>query len=378
MKIKPLWIIGLGIMVSCNKGPLSRSKASFIQLPSPELGEEWSATQESQAEAILSITKDIINKRASEDRLYSRDAHPKSHGCVKAVLEIQSDKLPSSQRVGVFSENKKFDSWVRFSNGDPDSRQKPDSDLDVRGMALKIMNVPGSSSGSQDMLMITSKEFFSKDGDDYLELFNALTKSKANLAWYALTHPLSAKRLFSARVQIANPLEANYFSSVPYKLGNRSMRFKSEPCELGKDSLPQNPGKTYLQEKLVSSLSQKSYCFKISVQPNMEPDRNPVEDPRQIWDEKKSPYFQVATLTIPVQSEISSKRMMNFCENLSMDPWHTHPQMRPLGQINRMRALIYGEISKVRHDLNRTKVMEPTNLTPCQGQSAPLCDDPHH
>lgn len=378
MNMKPLWIIALGIMVSCDKTPLSKSKVAFIQLPSPELGEEWSATQETQAEAILSITKDLIKKRASEDRLHSRDAHPKAHGCVKAVIDIQSDKLPTPQRVGIFEENKKLDAWVRFSNGDPDSRHKPDSDVDVRGMALKIMNVSGASSGSQDMLMITSKEFFSKDGDDYLELFNALTKSRANLAWYALTHPLSAKRLFGARINIANPLGTSYFSSVPYKLGNRSMRFKSEPCESGKDVIAKNPGKDYLQEKLVTSLLQKSFCFKISVQPNMEPENNPVEDPRQIWDERKSPYYHVATLTIPVQSEINSEKMMNFCENLSMDPWHTHPQMRPLGQINRMRALIYGEISKVRHDLNRTKVMEPTNLTPCQGQSAPLCDDPRH
>lgn len=366
------------LVMACDKPVQSPAKASFFQLPSSELGEEWSSEQESQTEAILSATRDIITKRAPEDRLYSRDAHPKAHGCAKAFLEIQNENLPSPQKVGVFSQNKKYESWVRFSNGDPDSRSRPDSEVDVRGMALKIMNVPGSASGSQDMLMITSKEFFSKDGDDYLDLFSAVTKSKFNLAWYALTHPLSAKRLWDARIQIANPLEASYFSSVPYKLGNRSMRFKAEPCGAARDSIPAAPSKNYLQEKLVSSLAQKSYCFKISVQPNLDPQNNPIEDPRKIWDEKKSPYIQVATLTIPSQSEISSPPMTNFCENLSMDPWHTHPQTRPLGQINRMRALIYSEISKVRHDQNRMKVIEPTNLTPCQGQTATLCEDPRH
>jgi Catalase/Prokaryotic membrane lipoprotein lipid attachment site len=368
----------LTLLSSCQDKPLTRGKASFYQLPSPELGEEWSGVQEAEAESILAITRDLISQRAPKDGLFSRDAHPKAHGCVKSFLEVTPEKLPSAQRVGIFSQAKKYESWIRFSNGDTNSRYREDLEADVRGMALKVMNVPEAKAGSQDFLMITSKEFFSKDGDEYLKLFHALTGGKAAIAWFALTHPLSAKRLIDARVKIPSPLETSYFSSVPYKLGNRSMRFKAMPCEATNTPLPSTASKNYLGETLARSLSQKGACFKMFVQPNMEPQSNPVEDPRQIWAEDKSPYYQVATITIPQQSEVGSRSSMNFCENLSMDPWHSLPQQRPLGQINRMRALIYGEISKMRHEQNRAPVMEPVNHTPCVGVTAGLCGDPRH
>lgn len=374
---KLIWPILALTLTACQDKVPERSTANLHELPAPELGESWTTKNDEQANNILAHTRDIVNERAATSGVMNRDAHPKAHGCVQASMTIDNKNLPAAQRVGVFAQDAKtFNAWVRYSNGDPDGAKKPDIEKDVRGMAVKLMNVEGSESGSQDFLMITAKEFFSKDGDDYLKLFNALTGGTARLALYGITHPLSAKRLLSARVQIANPVQAKYFSSVPYKLGNRSMRFKAEPCVAGSEALPQNPGPRYLQERLVKTLAAGAACYNFYVQPNLDPQRNPVEDPRDVWDEKKSPYIKVATLTIPQQSGFTSVAQTNFCENLSMDPWHTHPQTRPLGQINRMRALIYREISRMRHDGNRTTVMEPVNHTPCEGATAALCETP--
>jgi hypothetical protein len=362
---------------ACQENSPQRSTANLLDLPPTELGESWTSKNEDQAEKILTQTREMVSVRAASSGVMNRDAHPKAHGCVQATFTVSNKDLPLAQRVGVFAaDQQSFSAWVRYSNGDPDGAKKPDAEKDVRGMAVKLMNVADTPGGSQDFLMITAKEFFSKDGDDYLALFNALTGGNARLALYALTHPLSAKRLFAGRVQIANPLTASYFSSVPYKLGNRSMRFKAEPCVASTEKVPATPSARYLQEGLVKTLAAGSACYNFYVQPNLDPQRNPVEDPRVRWDEKKSPYIKVATLTIPQQTGITSLEQTNFCENLSMDPWHSHPQTRPLGQINRMRSLIYREISRMRHDGNRTTVLEPVNHAPCVGATAALCETP--
>jgi len=40
---------------------------------------------------------------------------------------------------------------------------------------------------------------------------------------------------------------------------------------------------------------------------------------------------------------------VKFCENLSFDPWHTLPEQRPLGAINRIRLQVHSGISAKRH-----------------------------
>lgn len=365
--------------ISCNSQTpeANRGKANFFNLPEPELGETWDAENERQAENILAITKDMVDKKAVEDGMHSRDAHPKHHACVKAIFKVNSSKLPLENRVGVFAENRNYEAWIRFSNGDPSGEKKHDVEVDVRGMAVKVMQVPGARSGSQDFLMINAREFFSEDGDDYIKLFKALTGGTASLALYGITHPLSAKRLLEARVKLGNVLQADYHSSVPYKLGAHAMRFRAVACDEKTDVVPgSNSDPSYLRQRLITSLNSRGSCFKFFVQRNLDPKKNAVEDPRDRWDEKKSPLIEVASIEIPKQSGIKSAQQMNFCENISMDPWHTHPQTRPLGQINRMRALIYREISKHRHQANRILNMEPVTHNPCVGSTSALCEDP--
>jgi hypothetical protein len=64
-----------------------------------------------------------------------------------------------------------------------------------------------------------------------------------------------------------------------------------------------------------------------------------------------SPYRKVATIRIPAQSFESPARMQ-YCENLVFSPWHTLPEHRPLGGINRAREVVYAVMSKRRHELN--------------------------
>jgi len=376
-------ILCMLVLAGCHQqAPLiKRQVSSTLNLPAPELGEVWTATNDSQAEEILQKTINMLAERAAKDTFTRRDAHPRAHGCVKAKMEVTPGLLAPELQVGIFAPTapKSYDAWIRFSNGAPDGKTAHDLEKDVRGMAIKLMNVPGATSGSQDFVMITSEEFFSKDGADYLDLHEAIAGSTAHLIWYGITHPRSASRIMGARIQIGHPLFANYFSSVPYKLGSRSMRFETKPCALENHKLPKRSGpKNFLQLRLAETLDTKPGCFDFYVQPNMDPRHNIIEDPRLPWPVMRSPKIKVARINIPAQKEFTSTEQMNFCENLSMNPWHSHPDTRPLGQINRMRALVYGEISKLRHQQNGTTELEPVSHTPCEGETAALCKKPLH
>jgi catalase len=365
---------------ACRTEIQGRFTASFPDLPAPEQGESWTSQNEGQAEGILREMAKAISKREANPNFTSRDAHPKAHGCPKAELTINNEKLPVQHRVGIFSQNANHKAWVRFSNGSPGGGA--DLDKDIRGMAVKLMNVPGSPRGSQDFVMINAREFFSKDGADYAALFKALLANRRlvgnalDLGAYAITHPLSAARFVPARIQVGSSLAISYHSSTIYKLGKTSMRFKMQPCSAVANIVPKTADKDFLRSDLSSSLSKGEACFDFMVQPNLRADKQPVEDPRVWWDEAFSPYIKVGQLRIYQQSNVATKQLRDFCENLSFDPWNTLPQTRPLGQINRMRSLIYREISRQRHQENQTTVMEPRSHTPCVDTSA-LCQDPH-
>ena len=82
----------------------------------------------------------------------------------------------------------------------------------------------------------------------------------------------------------------------------------------------------------------------------------PVEDPTVDW---KAPFRKVATIRIPPQVFDTPERK-SFAENLSFTPWHSLPDHRPIGGINRARKAIYRAISIQRHTLNDAPRREPT------------------
>jgi hypothetical protein len=66
----------------------------------------------------------------------------------------------------------------------------------------------------------------------------------------------------------------------------------------------------------------------------------------------------VATIVIPKQN-FDTPEQNTFGENLSFNPWHSLPEHRPLGSLNRMRKMVYERISRVRHEMNSVPRREP-------------------
>lgn len=382
-------VLGFSLL-SCSQKPKpneSRQVASadveaIVQSQPPaESYEVWGPNEVEIAKKVAMMSIDILKSKQNSDGVVRRDQHPKHHGCVKAnwipEYETQAqNQLLERRRVGLFAEGhnptKKIPAWIRFSNGDSGGFGKPDSDGDVRGLALKVMN----QNETQDFLFMTSNRFFTKDAKDYLALHEAVTsEDRSKLILYLVTRPLNASLIFGAKINIDNPLTTEYFAPVPLKLADTSMRMKIVPCKNAKiEALePQESDPNFLKKILKDSVAMSSTCFNVFVQQNYEPSRNLAEDPRLRWNEKRSPFVKVARLEIPQQTNIEANGLDNFCENVTFNPWQGHPELRPVGQINRIRKVVYDTISNFRHSKNRIQSVQPVNHDPCNGATSTLC-----
>lgn len=362
------------------RDPNSYEKYAEIDI---EMGE---SLEPNEAQSIQKVIDEAMYalKRDFRAPNIPRDAHAKSHGCLKGFFDVDAKNLPQQLRLGLFAEKKSYPAWVRFSNNTSDPHSK-DSDLDLRGIGVKVMNVDGEKiienekdAPTQDFLMFASPIFFVKDIKDYSEFIKALGEGKASQD--LLHRPRSLAQLTKAQVLAAfqkNPLRLNYFSASPYRLGSidnphrRPVKYSFQPCsEDVRKSEPQGhrSDPNFMKNSLKKSLALRPACFhfKIQVGDPLKPEIYPVEDPSVLWPEKPkllgskihSPYVTVATLHIP-QQDFDRPEVNQFCEHLTLTPWHAKVEHRPLGRTNRMRRALYEAISDFRHEANGVKKTEP-------------------
>jgi hypothetical protein len=399
MRRMPLLLTALSTFaLSCVNGPAHADDSSSppnavpSQQPAPEFDEaRWTDKETAQTQQIATMLQTKLTLTTSGDAAMRRDAHPKHHGCVEATFKVDNSKLPAPMRAGIFSDKNQdqtFNAWVRFSNGNPNANL-PDYFPDVRGMAIKLMGVRERNflalngdepfAGTQDFILINTRTFFLADLSDYVNFISTVTEdSPLKKIEYFAKNPEVTLSLTEAVAQVSiNPLEINFFSTTPYKLGNSVIRYKAETCN--SDALPiaiAVPTKNMLQEHMLETLSQKSACFdlKVQIRPETEKERLPVENPTLEWNKDANSWIPVAHLVIPPQTKFANPDRMNFCENLSFNPWRAPPENRPLGAINRSRLEIYRRISEVRHAHNGIAQVEPQNFMPCEtAATAALC-----
>jgi hypothetical protein len=353
------------LLLSCNHSQVSgdlRKVASLDRIQPPvEQGEIWGETEKAMMDEIALIFKQTLIESTGDSQTMRRDAHPKHHGCVASELIIDNTLLPKKYQVGLFKENKKYQSIVRFSNGDPDFT-KADAEKDVRGMAVKIINVPYSSylqdigaeeyKSVHDLVFMNADAFFIPNPGAY-EKFMQSTKGRFGVLSYLLLHWGTLKNILKARVQISHPLDIDYASATPYKLGASSMKMKFVSCKQTRDSIPKNPGENFLGEKLASYLAREEGCYDFYVQPNQEPKKNYIEDAMIEWDSQKSPFIKVGRMTIKKQTGFRKKERMKACEGMSFNPWRAPVENRPLGGVNRIRLKVYLDQFKLRQEYNR-------------------------
>jgi hypothetical protein len=137
----------------------------------------------------------------------------------------------------------------------------------------------------------------------------------------------------------------------------QAVKFSARSCSAATDPMPEQPGHDFLRDALRNSLQAGDACMEFLVQPRTSSSME-VEDSMTEWTEDQAPFFRVATIRIPRQV-FDTPEQNEFCENLSFTPWHALPEHKPLGVTNRLRKVIYENISRVRHEMNTTKRQEP-------------------
>lgn len=337
-----------------------------------DLGESLWPGEAAAIESIARLIASSMEKRYPPDkRPVRRDAHPKAHGCVRASFAVNAE-LPVNLAQGAFVPGKTYDAWIRFSNGAADPA-RDDGKGDARGMAIKLMGVPGAKllpeerdAGTQDFIMINHPVFFIDDPQRYLTLVrrgsssNPLVRLTAPFA-LGLEGALIARAVASKKIE--NPLHTRFWSMVPYRLGDdahkQAVKFSARPCVAhANDRVPSDAGPNYLREAMAKTLATGEACFDFLIQTRQSAAME-VEDSKTEWKESGAPFIKVATITIPSQV-FDSAPQDAFCENLSFTPWHALPEHRPLGGVNRVRRIVYEQTSKLRHDANRVPRKEPT------------------
>jgi len=334
----------------------------------PFLGEKLQPNEEVLAQNIAQVIEKSIREQYTAGNAL-RDAHPKAHGCVRAEFHV-SKNIPTQLAKGIFIPDQTYQAWIRFSNASNDA-SNADINKDARGIAIKLLGVSGDKilesekqATTQDFIMINHPVFFANDAKRYLSFMNDVNSHNMIRKIHipiALGFKGTMNALGARNSQIANPLYARYWSMVPYQLGlgndRQAVKYSVRSCSMQSNNLPKNPSHDFLREALKNTLQSTDACMEFLIQPRTS-SQMLVEDSMTEWNEKAAPFYQVATIHIPKQN-FDTAEQNKFCENLSFTPWHALPEHRPLGAVNRMRKVIYENISRVRHDMNSAPRQEP-------------------
>ena len=329
--------------------------------------EQIPAGEAAMTQDVIQTAVRIVDQHRENTR-YLRDAHAKAHGCLRAEVQVLP-QLSEDLRQGVFSEpGKTWQATMRLSNGN--AYPQFDSLRDARGMALKLLDVPGTQllkdrqgQGEQDFVMFNHANFFVSDVAEYRQNVAAQADGKKAMAFFPSWDPRSwqVRHLFIALATLApapaSPTQTTYFSVSPYKFGKANAKFRvaPDPDSCPSYTLPaQNQDlPNFLRSALNQQLStdRVDACFVLQIQRQDPGKFMPIEDTSIEWRESDAPFETVARIRLPAQDFDTPTQNLQ-CDNLSFNPWFGLEAHRPIGGINRLRKAVYEAVSDYRHARN--------------------------
>ena len=350
--------------------PLTRLVQALIRAGLPDDG--LALAQEKTIAGEDQLVADIIANMAQYMRqnytagTAERGGNTKTHGVVRGELVIR-DGLPANLRHGLFEQPRRYPAWVRF--GGPGPALPPDiEDVGVLSIGVKVMGVPGpklmdDERFTQDFSGISTPVFTTPDLRENAKLQAAIGRGLPLFYFIGPDGHLldSLMQGLWSRTQ-TSPLETDYWSCVPYLLGEgQAMQYRFRPTASTRSRIPGLPGRpsdNYLREAMARTLTAQPVSFDMLVQLQSDPRRMPVEHASVRWVAPGFPPTVVATLELPRQ-QFDSDAQLAFAKRLSINPWHCLPAHRPLGNQNRGRLKIYQALSQLRQQMNSTPHAEP-------------------
>jgi len=298
---------------------------------------------------------------------FQRGGNTKTHGIVRAEVTIRDD-LPQHLRRGIYASARTYPAWVRFSG--PGPYVTPDiDDVGFMSMSIKLMDVPGpklldDEKFTLDMFGVSPPTFVTPDTRANAQLQHWSCKNAqifyfVNFAQHHILDLLMQSLWIKTQ---SSPLESQYFSCVPYLLGEgqamqycmRSRLTTRTPVP----RLPLRPPDNYLRDAMVATLAKQDVEFDLFLQLQTDPFRMPIENNAVFWDPRRSPRIPAAVVRIPKQ-KFDSAAQLDFAKVLSYNPWHTIAEHRPLGNQSRARFQLYKQLSTLRQSMNSVTHYEP-------------------
>jgi hypothetical protein len=328
--------------------------------PSTEWRESAPAGEEATHVGYAESLRAIQRSRAV-DGVAGRALHAKANAGVEGELTVL-DELPDPARAGLFARPATYRAYVRFSNGD--GRRRADGAGDVRGMAVKVVGVEGTKiipgmeqAKTQDFLLIRTPALPFRNADEFVAVVTAAQQSpllvlprviaRLGLARTLELLPRVAKALRAPTLPLA---EGTYFSASPVRCGAYAIHYAFTPHdEPGRADRP-GASPERLHHELDARLARGPVVYDLRIQFYTDETKTPIEDASVEWKVEDAPFVTVARLTLPRQDldGARGKRVAEFVETLSFDPWHALEAHRPLGNIMRARNQAYRLSTKER------------------------------
>jgi len=312
-----------------------------------------------------------------------RAVHAKSHGLLRGELRVL-DGLPPQLAQGLFAQPRSFQVLLRLSS--PPAEELPDNVSTPRGLALKVLGVPGErlpgseGASTQDFLMVNGPAFGRPGPKGFLKDLKLLagTTDKAPAAKQALStllrgteHVIEALGGESGKIKAmgghpqTHPLGETYFTQVPVLYGDYMAKLSMAPVSPAlvalTDAALDMKGKPDAMRDAVNAFfaSGQAAEWELRVQLCTDIDRMPLEDASVPWPEEDSPYVAVARLSVAQQPAWNSERERAVDDGMAFSPWHGIAAHRPLGAVMRARKPVYQASADFRARTNGCPLHEP-------------------
>jgi hypothetical protein len=315
--------------------------------PSTDWKEQIAPGEAEHFEKLGEILKGLQQKRARRSPI-SRGLHAKPQLSAEGSFTV-AENLPEHVRAGLGAKPGTYRAVVRFSNGT--NGRQPDKVPDVRGIAVKLIGVPGKklipgmeNETTQDFLAILGTSTPFRNPDEFI-WFVQNARSPATLPVKLIAKLglgrgvwVLKKLLKSASRKVSSVATERFNSQLPFKWGPYAVRYLFDPLTPPDATAKPGTSANYLGEELAARLAKGAIAYDFKVQFFQDEQRTPIEDASVEWKEEDAPFFTVGRLTLPQQQVSGSSEKV---EALSFDPWHALEEHRPLGAMNRARNAAY-------------------------------------
>jgi hypothetical protein len=330
-------------------------------MPAADWKETVPAGEDAKHEAYAERLRALQRASAKETGSPCRALHAKGNCGVEGEFSVLAD-LPEYARSGLFAKPATYRAYVRYSNGNP-ARQS-DTKGDVRGIAVKVVGVDGKKiipgmeqERTQDFLLIRTPTIPFRDADEFVAVVTAAGQSPLLLLprvlgslGFARTLELLPKLAGGLKEPMLSLATTRYFSAAPIRYGAYAVHYALTPHAKPDPSAGKQASSNYLHEDLAARLAKGPVVYDVGVQFYVDEAKTPIEDASVEWKEEDAPFVTVARLTLPEQALDSprGRKIADFIEGLSFDPWHALEEHRPLGNVMRARNPAYRLSTKER------------------------------